>query len=207
MAWRSSQRLRRWRVALAAGAVAFVLAGCATPGLPARGGNSGEVARQEIAGRLSLVQGTGDTTRALYGGFSLVLQGDTGTFDVFSPIGQMLAKAAWSAHAASVDDGRSVRTFPDFSAMTEAALGVALPRAALQDWIRGRPAAGLPSQALPDGAFQQLGWTVRPVWSDGRLTLLTAERGGDAPAQLRMAITAQAAVAPVPAASIPSRQP
>ena len=192
MAWRSEQWPAGRRRLLAVGIVAgTLLAGCATPGL-LPGGSQGAVAqREEIAGRLSLVSGPADAQHALYGGFRLVLQGESGAFDVFSPLGQMLAQAKWNVDAASLDDGRTVRNFSSFSAMTESAIGVALPRAALQDWVRGRPAASLAFKALPEGAFEQLGWTVQPTWRDGRLTLVTAERGGETPAQLRLAITAE----------------
>ena len=84
--------------------------------------------------------------------------------------------------------------------MTRAALGVALPRAALQDWVRGHPTSSLPSQALPNGGFAQLGWQVQPTWRDGTLATLKAQRQGDEPAELRMVIES-AAAQPAPAAS------
>jgi outer membrane lipoprotein LolB len=100
----------------------------------------------------------------------------------------MLARARWSPGQASLNDGRQTQTYASFDAMTHAALGVALPQAALQDWVRGRPASGLPVQHLADGRFEQLGWQVQPVWRDGHLALLKAQRTGGDPAELRMAI-------------------
>jgi len=177
---------RRVLLVLGAGALA-ALAGCAAPRLAPSQQNTSI----ELAGRLSLVSGPAEAQKALYGGFRLVLQGqEAGEFEVFSPLGQMLARARWSPGQASLDDGRQTQRFASFDAMTRAALGVALPQAALQDWVRGQPASALPSQELPDGAFVQLGWTVRPVWRDGRLALLQAQRGGADPAQLRMVIDA-----------------
>lgn len=173
--------------AIAACAVAVLLPGCAAPRAPAA------IAANAVtlAGRLSLVSGTADAQKALYGGFRLVLQGSSGRFEVFSPLGQMLARASWGGGMAVLDDGRQQQQYPSFEDMTEAALGVALPQAALDDWIRGRPAAGIPAQSLPDGGFDQLGWEVRPTWRAGRLARLVARRTGGQPAELRMVVDSE----------------
>ena len=179
---------RRLFAGVIAGAVVGVMAldGCATPQLPQSSEPANTLA---LAGRLSLVSGTPDAQKALYGGFRLVLRGAvSGEFEVFSPLGQMLAKAQWSPGQASLDNGRQTQHFASFDDMTRAALGVALPQAALQDWVRGRPASSLPSQPLTDGGFEQLGWKVQPAWRDGQLALLKAQRLAGDPAELRMAI-------------------
>ena len=179
---------RRLFAGVIAGAVVGVMAlgGCATPQLPQSSEPANTLA---LAGRLSLVSGQPDAQKALYGGFRLVLRGAvSGEFEVFSPLGQMLAKAQWSPGQASLDNGRQTQHFASFDDMTRAALGVALPQAALQDWVRGRPASSLPSQTLTDGGFEQLGWKVQPTWRDGQLALLKAQRLAGDPAELRMAI-------------------
>ncbi len=168
------------------GVIAMALGGCATPQLPQSSEPANTLA---LAGRLSLVSGQPDAQKALYGGFRLVLRGAvSGEFEVFSPLGQMLAKAQWRPGQASLDNGRQIQHYASFDDMTRAALGVALPQAALQDWVRGRPAASLPSQTLTDGGFEQLGWKVQPTWRDGQLALLKAQRLAGDPAELRMAI-------------------
>lgn len=169
----------------AASALSGLLTACATPQAPATAQSANALA---LVGRLSLVSGPADAQKALYGGFRLVLQGQTGRFDVFSPLGQMLARAQWSPGQATLDDGRQSQLYPSFQDMTRAALGVALPQAALQDWVRGHPAADLPAQGRQDGGFEQLGWAVQPTWRDGRLTLLSARRLAGEPAELRMVI-------------------
>ena len=180
------------------GAAALMLGGCAVPQV-AQAPETAETLA--LAGRLSLVTGQPDAQKALYGGFRLLLKGSTsGEFEVFSPLGQMLARAQWSPGQASLDDGRQTRHFASFDDMTRAALGVALPRAALQDWVRGHPTSSLPSQTLPNGGFAQLGWQVQPTWRDGTLATLKAQRQGDEPAELRMVIES-AAAQPAPAAS------
>ena len=180
------------------GAAALMLGGCAVPQIAQAPEATQTLA---LAGRLSLVTGQPDAQKALYGGFRLLLNGSTsGEFEVFSPLGQMLARAQWSPGQASLDDGRQTQHFASFDDMTRAALGVALPRAALQDWVRGHPASSLPSQALPNGGFAQLGWQVQPTWRDGTLASLKAQRQGNEPAELRMVIDS-AAAQPAPAAS------
>ncbi len=179
--------MRRRVIAWAIFSLAFVaLGGCATPQIQSSSSASGSL---ELAGRLSLVSGQPDAQKALYGGFRLELRGaQSGEFDVFSPLGQMLARAQWSPGQASLNDGRQTQLYASFDAMTRAALGVALPQAALQDWVRGLPAVGLPVQRLAGGGFEQLGWQVQPTWRDGKLVLLKAQRLGSDPAQLRMVI-------------------
>jgi outer membrane lipoprotein LolB len=177
---------RRFLVWSAVGLVLAALGGCATPHVTPASAATDTLA---VAGRLSLVSGAPDAQKALYGGFRLELRGaDSGEFEVFSPLGQMLARARWSPGQASLNDGRQTHTYASFDAMTRAALGVALPQAALQDWVRGKPTSSLPAQQLADGAFEQLGWQVQPIWRDGRLVLLKAQRLGADPAELRMAI-------------------
>ena len=170
----------------AVGLIFAALGGCATPHITPASAASDTLA---VAGRLSLVSGPPDAQKALYGGFRLELRGaDSGEFEVFSPLGQMLARARWSPGQAKLNDGRQTQTYASFDAMTRAALGVALPQAALQDWVRGKPASGLPVQHLADGSFEQLGWQVQPTWRDGSLALLKAQRAGADPAELRMVI-------------------
>lgn len=187
---------RRLAIALFAAGSAL-LAGCAAPQLQPSAAHAAAQPPEQIVGRISLVRG--QPPQAMYGGFRLVLEGDGGRFDLFSPLGQMLAQASWNDGGARVDDGRSVQRYPSFTAMTQAVLGIALPRAALQDWVQGRPAAGLPSQPLAGGGFEQLGWAVQAQRRDGRLALIDARRDGDDPAQLRLAITDQSAVSGAPA--------
>ena len=182
--------------AIAGCATAGLLGGCAAPQPPAVAAANAVT----LAGRLSLVSGVDGAQKALYGGFSLVLQGQDGRFEVFSPLGQMLARARWSPGEAILDDGRQRRQYTSFEDLTAAALGVALPQAALQDWVRGRPAADLPAERVPGGGFDQLGWEVRPTWRDGRLTLLVARRIEGEPAELRMVIEAESGRPPAPAA-------
>lgn len=177
---------RRFLAWVISGCSALVFGGCAAPQIAPALKAADTLA---VAGRLSLVSGQADGQKALYGGFRLLLQGAaSGEFDVFSPLGQMLAKARWSPGQASLNDGRQTQSYASFDDMTRAALGVALPQAALQDWVRGRPASDLPAQRLGDGGFEQLGWRVQPTWRDGRLALLKAQRLGGAPAELRMVI-------------------
>ncbi|MBW4046688.1 MAG: outer membrane lipoprotein LolB [Proteobacteria bacterium] len=167
---------------------ALTLGGCATPA--ARGRTAQAVpAAQDIRGRISVVTGTPPAQHNIYGGFRLELfPGGDGEFDVYSPLGQMLAQAQWSTRSARLDDGKQTRSFTSFEDMTFAALGLALPRAALQDWVRGMPAADLPFETLGHGAFEQVGWRVQPRLRDGQLYLLRASRVQGPPAELSLVV-------------------
>jgi outer membrane lipoprotein LolB len=168
-----SGRARRRGIAALLGSL--LLGACATP--PPGGA---------FSGRVAVASGSGAMQRSLYASFRLSLQDDGGRFELLSPLGQTVARADWSAAGASLSDGRSQRDYDSFEAMTTAALGLALPRAALQDWVRGVPAAGLPAQQLADGGFEQLGWQVRVQREDGHVHLLRATRSAGTPAQLSL---------------------
>ncbi len=118
----------------------------------------------------------------------------------------MLARASWSADSASVSNGRQGRGFDSFEDMTEATLGLRLPRAALQDWVRGRPAAQLPYRSLDGEGFEQLGWQVRVRRADGRVHLLRLSRSqGDESEQLSLVV--DRASLPAPGCDAPGGSP
>ena len=158
---------------LACAALLALLAACAS---------SPTLERQRVgcaldySGRISVVE-QGAHPYNLYGSFDLHLEGDSGSLELGSPLGQMLARASWSADSASVSNGHEQRGFDSFEDMTEATLGLRLPRAALQDWVRGRPAARWSSRALDQGGFEQLGWEVRVQRKDGHPHVLRLSRG------------------------------
>ena len=172
------------RALLAAPALALLLGACAAP-------RRGAVCDGAYSGRVSVVQG--DPPRGLYGGFRLRLGGDRGQFELLSPLGQTVARARWSARAARLDDGHRVRDFASFEAMAQAVLGLALPRVALQDWVRGVPAADLPHRALPDGGFEQLGWDVQVRRDGDAVHLLRAQRAEGVPARISLVFDAPCA--------------
>lgn len=179
--------------------LALMLGACALPS-PQAGQGIGMPAdmRQDITGRISVVTGEPPEQKNLYGGFRLeLLSGERGKFDVFTPLGQMVVQASWAPGFARLDDGRQTRNYSSFEAMTSAGLGLALPRVALQDWVRGEPASSLPFTRLADGAFEQLGWRVHPRFASGRLHILRASRLHGEAAQLSLVIDAEQSVSPV----------
>ncbi|MBU6440367.1 MAG: outer membrane lipoprotein LolB [Betaproteobacteria bacterium] len=188
---------------VAAGAALLVLLGaCAAP---PRAGLQPAGCALDYAGRISVIE-QGARPYNLYGSFELHLLGDSGWLELGSPLGQMLARASWSADSASVSNGRQGRGFDSFEDMTEATLGLRLPRAALQDWVRGRPAPQLPSRVLEPDGFEQLGWQVRVRRENGRPRLLRLSRvQGDESEQLSLVI--DRASLPEPACEQPGGAP
>ncbi|SCC92200.1 conserved hypothetical protein [Thiomonas sp. X19] len=199
-------RGRNWTLPIALGLSLF-LAACAIPPAPKPTPAQASQLRLNISGRISVLTGEPPEQKNLYGGFRLeLLAGGAGHFDVFSPLGQMLAQARWTSESASLNNGRQTQDYASFEDMTEAALGVALPRAALQDWVRGEPATTLPFTRLGDGAFEQLGWRVQPRFECGRLHVLRAQRMQGPAAQLSLVVDETSAQRAIPAASSPAPQ-
>ncbi|OIQ70787.1 outer-membrane lipoprotein LolB [mine drainage metagenome] len=168
----------------AASLIVLALVGCATPRRVA-------VCPAAWSGRIAVTQG--DAQHGLYGNFRLQLGKGGGSFDLLSPLGQTLAQARWNEARAQVDDGHGVREFASFEAMAQATIGLPLPRAALQDWVRGEPSAALPSTPLADGGFAQLGWDVRVEREAGRVRLLRASRATGEPARVSLVFDASCA--------------
>ena len=142
---------------------AWVLAACASVGLPA--GEPG----QTVSGRLS-VRVAGQPERGISADFELQGSARDGQLLLSGPLGTTLARAVWSPGQAVLASAGSETRFPDLDSLTTAALGEAVPMAALFDWLRGRPWAGAGSVARGDGVpgFEQLGWQIDLArWAEG----------------------------------------
>ena len=135
------------------------LAGCATPPGPPDG----------LSGRLS-VRIAGPTDRLIAAGFELRGSPREGQLLLSGPLGTTAARARWSPGQAVLESGGQASHHADLDALAAAALGEAIPIAALFDWLRGRAWAGAPATPRTDGiaGFEQLGWQVSlERWSDG----------------------------------------
>ena len=159
---------RSWRrvVALAAAlvlALPLLLTGCASLMLPPDepGGS--------LTGRLSL-RIDGRPERSLSAGFELSGTPAQGQLLLSGPLGTTAARARWSPGQAVLTSGGQDTAFADLDSLAAAALGEALPMAALFDWLRGRAWVGAPASVRADGlaGFEQLGWAINLVrWPEG----------------------------------------
>ncbi len=156
----SLARRAGWRVA--AGASLALLTACASLPPPAAGA---------LSGRLS-VRVDGQPGRAVSAGFELIGDARRGSLVLSGPLGTTAAQATWAPGEALLRSGSGETRHADLDSLGLAALGEAVPMAALFDWLRGRAWAGAPSQARPDGrpGFLQLGWQIDLArWADGAL--------------------------------------
>lgn len=147
---------------VAAGACAALLTACASLPPPPAGA---------LSGRLS-VRVDGQPERAVSAGFELVGDARRGSLVLSGPLGTTAAQASWAPGEAVLRSGSSATRHADLDSLGQAALGEALPMAALFDWLRGRAWDGAPSQPRPDGqpGFLQLGWQIDlSRWADGAL--------------------------------------
>ncbi|HEX4509180.1 MAG TPA: lipoprotein insertase outer membrane protein LolB [Burkholderiaceae bacterium] len=180
----AGRHARRASVAAVVLGAAAWLAGCASV-------NPATVAGPTYAGKIAVRSeaAPGKDARSMSGQFELAGTASEGRLVLTSPIGTTVARAHWGdvyAEGRPSDivleaQGRTVR-FSGFEAMTEAALGEALPLEALFDWLAGHPWQGSPATVSVDGgAFDQFGWHVdrSHLATDG---LLSADRTEPAPA-------------------------
>lgn len=147
------------------GALTLALAACASLAPPMA------VPAGLLAGRLSL-RVDGQPDRSLSAGFELSGDSRQGELLLSGPLGTTAARARWAGEEAVLASGGSETAYPSLDALAAAALGEAIPMAALFDWLRGRAWPGAPATARDDGqpGFDQLGWRISLLqWADGWL--------------------------------------
>jgi outer membrane lipoprotein LolB len=148
------------------------IAGCATPRPP---GLAEDAPR--ISGRMALKVSAyqGAPQRNVNAQFELLGDAAAGELRLVTAIGTTAARAAWSADQVTLSTGDGTRSFTSLQAMSQEALGEAVPLPALFDWLRGRPsdAAGAPSAGgASDARFVQQGWAVDlSRYSEGWVTI------------------------------------
>ena len=151
-----------WHLARLAGVAGVaLLAGCASLPPPA----------DLLSGRLSL-RVDGQPERSISAGFELSGNAERGSLLLTGPLGTSAALASWSPGQAVLRSGGSETRHADLDSLGQAALGEALPMAALFDWLHGRawPGAATQPRADSQAGFQQLGWQIDlGRWSDGAL--------------------------------------
>ena len=117
------------------------------------------------SGRVA-ARGTGDTTRGFSGGFSWVHRPAGDTIELLTPLGQIAARMTVTPAGARIElsDGTRTTTADPEGYLSEA-FGVALPLAALPNWMQGAPVPGTPVRAEADrfgrpSTLWQNGWQI-----------------------------------------------
>jgi outer membrane lipoprotein LolB len=160
-------RLRALRGALAAVVVAFV-AGCATVPPPSVRLTNETAAAFDAAGRLSARHGS----EGVAAHFTWSHAPASDRFDVSTPLGQIVARLSGDASGVRVErPGEAPVAYADWSALTRAVFGVAIPVDGLASWIQAQPVAGLAFDLEPDAAgrplvLRQQGWEIVYAYAD-----------------------------------------
>ena len=147
-------RLAAWPLVLA------LLGGCAVAPK-----SSPVLMGESLSGRLSVrVEAVdGAAARSLSAAFELQGNAKSGSFNLATPLGTLLAQARWAPGQVVLATPRGESSFTDLDELTREVLGESVPLVALFDWLRGRPWPGAASAALvpaTEPGFQQLGWTI-----------------------------------------------
>lgn len=133
---------RRWIITGALAATLGLLSGCSTP---AR--HADTAAPVELwSGRLALqLQDDAAVDNRSPQSFSAAfeLQGspDTGSLQLFTPLGSSVALIRWQPEGAWLQQGQQERSSPSLEVLVRDALGTAIPIPALFAWIQGRDQA------------------------------------------------------------------
>ena len=124
-----------------------------------------------LSGRLA-IHVAGQPDKSISAGFELSGSPRAGQLLLSGPLGNTAALARWSPVEAVLTSAQGESSFADLDALAAAALGEAIPMAALFDWLRGQPWSGAPATPREDKltGFVQLGWQVDlSRWSAGAL--------------------------------------
>ena len=147
------------------GALLLALSACAALAPPSAASSD------RLTGRLSL-QVDGQPERSFSAGFELSGDASQGELLLSGPLGTTAARARWAGEQAVLASTGGQTAYPSLDALAAAALGEAVPMAALFDWLRGRAWPGAPATARGDGqaGFDQLGWRISlQQWAEGWL--------------------------------------
>lgn len=153
-------------------ALVLVLAGCATE-VPLPSGSRDYRETLTLSGRLSVSYRQSGKAEAVQGKFHWAQQRDRIDIELFSPLGQTIARIAIVPGRARIEQSNGeIREAPGVDALTEDVLGWALPVAGMRYWLQGFTRdAGQRLRAVPAGEPAQLrgdGWQVNYVsWQDG----------------------------------------
>lgn len=156
------------------------LAGCATPAPPA-------AVAPWIQGRLSVkVEALADQAeRSETAAFELRGGTDRGELRLSTPLGSLVAVAAWAPGLVTLTTPQGRYHFDTLAELARRSLGEELPLQALPDWLQARPWPEAPHRADGSGSgFEQLGWRIDLTrFTDG---LLVAQRDAAPAVTLRV---------------------
>lgn len=117
-----------------------LLTGCASPSLvqPVHVATRHEKATPSAQwqGRIS-VQVLGVPPASMSASFALRGNAQTGTLDLYSPLGTTLSALQWTPQAVLLHDGGPTQYFPTLGDLTEKVTGAALPVDAIFSWLAG----------------------------------------------------------------------
>ena len=152
----------------AGAALALFLAACATVGPAPVAVDRPVVASFESAGRLSARHGSDGV--AVH--FTWTHARGNDVFDVATPLGQTVARLRGDATGIFVErPGEAPMQYPDWNALTQSVIGVALPVDGLVSWLQGAPSPAGASDLERDGAgrplvLRQQGWEIVYSYAD-----------------------------------------
>jgi outer membrane biogenesis lipoprotein LolB len=157
-------------------------AGLPTPGSPPV---NPALPRMALQGQISIKLGAlGDqAAQGLSLGFFFTGNAQAGQLDLMTLMGSQVAQVGWQADQAWLVNDKGRQRHDSIEALSEAALGEALPLRSLIYWMQGQPDPAIAQAPCSDeqnsaGTFTQIGWTIDT--RDLAQKKLTAQRPGDA---------------------------
>lgn len=124
----------RSRRSLLAAAAAALLSACASPLRSPPPGSTDGFWQGRIA-----IQVLGAQADSFSGDFELSGQAHQGELALYSPLGTTVARMEWTPGSARLISGGRETSYPSLAELALRGTGVALPLAALFDWLEGRP--------------------------------------------------------------------
>ncbi len=150
----------------------LAVAGCATVAPPLPGGQRDYRDELTLAGRLSVRYVQDGKPQSVQGKFLWAQHRDTTDIEIYSPLGQTVARIAIApGHARLEQSNGDVREAASADALIERSLGWPLPVSGLRYWLQGFVRDGdrlLPAAPDTQDVFHSDGWQLRYVsWQPG----------------------------------------
>jgi outer membrane lipoprotein LolB len=160
---------------LASVAVVLTIGGCASfrsTGIGAQAKEPAALAERAVAGAFTAsgrvaARVTGESTRGFSGGFSWARRPTGDTIELLTPLGQIAARMSVTAAGVTIERSDGTRTTTsDPEGFLSESFGVALPLAALPNWLQGVPLPETPYRAEADAlgrpsTIWQNGWQIQ----------------------------------------------
>jgi outer membrane lipoprotein LolB len=133
-------------------ALPLFLVGCATSTLPS--------GTERFSGHFYLKTFDGKRPDSVQGGYTLEITEQSTRLNLTNPLGGTAARVTIDLQGATLERGEEKMHAANVAELSQRLFGFEVPLDMLPNWLKGIPAAGLPSEKINDDVFTQAHWKI-----------------------------------------------